>query len=122
MIHFRAKKLLIRMSLLLAVAVAMYFVVQQGNGCVLRRITGVPCPACGMTRAWYAALDFRLGDAFRYHPMFWCVPALGFLYLLDGFPIPGARGSRILYVVLLVAFAATYFFRLLFYFSGVSTV
>ena len=122
MIHHPVKKLLTRMSLLLAVAVAMYFMVQQVNGCVLRQITGIPCPTCGMTRAWYAAFALRFVDAFCYHPMFWGVPALAILYLLDGFPIPGIRGSRIMYIVLLVGFVATYFCRLLFYFSGVSTV
>ena len=37
-------------------------------GCIFRLMTGIPCPGCGMTRAWLAAL--RLA----YHPLFWVVP------------------------------------------------
>lgn len=39
-------------------------------GCPVYRLTGVPCPGCGMSRAFIAAakLDFRA--AFAYHPLF----------------------------------------------------
>lgn len=43
-------------------------------GCVFRTVTGVPCPGCGMTRAWLAALRLDLPAALAYHPLFWTVP------------------------------------------------
>lgn len=43
-------------------------------GCVFRFVTGVPCPGCGMTRAWLAALRGDLAAAVAYHPLFWAVP------------------------------------------------
>lgn len=43
-------------------------------GCVFRLMTGVPCPGCGMTRAWLAALRLDFAAAFAYHPLFWAVP------------------------------------------------
>ena len=42
-------------------------------GCVFRLMTGIPCPGCGMTRAWLAALRLDFAAAFAYHPLFgWC--------------------------------------------------
>ena len=45
---------------------------------------GVPCPGCGMTRATLAALRLDFAEAFRLHPMFWVMPALGVHLFLDG--------------------------------------
>lgn len=42
-------------------------------GCVFRRITGIPCPGCGMTRAHLAALRLDFRAAFYYHPL-WFLP------------------------------------------------
>ncbi|MCP3906164.1 MAG: DUF2752 domain-containing protein [Planctomycetes bacterium] len=40
--------------------------------CNLRRLTGIPCPTCGGTRAAMAAADGRFADAFTHNP-FLCV-------------------------------------------------
>lgn len=37
--------------------------------CVFHEITGLHCAGCGMTRATYALLHGRLGEAFRYNPL-----------------------------------------------------
>lgn len=48
--------------------------------CPLLRLTGVPCPLCGMTRAHLAALHLDFAAAFWYHPLFFlAVP--GALYV-----------------------------------------
>ncbi|MHC4107617.1 MAG: DUF2752 domain-containing protein [Planctomycetota bacterium] len=44
--------------------------------CILRETTGVPCPACGSTRAVLAASDGRLLDAFLFNPLL-AVSAVG---------------------------------------------
>ena len=36
--------------------------------CLFRRVTGVPCPSCGLTRSWQALGHGRVSDSFRYHP------------------------------------------------------
>lgn len=38
-------------------------------GCLFRRFTGLNCPGCGMTRAAYATLHGRIGEAFRFNPV-----------------------------------------------------
>ena len=45
-------------------------------GCIVRNITGLPCPGCGMTRALITALSGDLAGAFRMHPLFWLPPLL----------------------------------------------
>lgn len=44
--------------------------------CAFRRVTGLPCPGCGMTRAWASLLRGDLYSAWKFHPLFWSVPAL----------------------------------------------
>lgn len=35
--------------------------------CLFRRITGHPCPGCGLTRSFVAMADFRFAEAFAHH-------------------------------------------------------
>ncbi len=55
-------------------------------GCMFRRITGLPCLLCGMTRSLAATSRGRLGEAFRHHllgpPLFALV--VGVTLLLTG--------------------------------------
>lgn len=47
-----------------------------GTSCVLRSITGLPCPGCGLTRALLAALHGGLAAAWQLHPLFWLAPLI----------------------------------------------
>jgi hypothetical protein len=38
-------------------------------GCQFRRLTGLQCPGCGMTRATYAVLHGHFGQAFGLNPL-----------------------------------------------------
>jgi hypothetical protein len=38
--------------------------------CLFHRVTGVACPACGMTRAAAALAHGNLADSLRWHPLF----------------------------------------------------
>jgi hypothetical protein len=37
--------------------------------CPFRRATGLPCPACGLTRSWQAAAHLHPHASFAYHPL-----------------------------------------------------
>ena len=58
----------------LGLAFAAYMLHETGGagwmpGCIFRKVTGLQCPGCGMTRASYATLHGRFGDAFRFNPV-----------------------------------------------------
>ena len=36
--------------------------------CIFKGVTGIPCPGCGMTRAYLAILQGEFSTAWRYHP------------------------------------------------------
>ncbi len=39
------------------------------NLCLFRALTGVPCPGCGLTRAFAALASFDFEAAFAWHPL-----------------------------------------------------
>ena len=53
-------------------------------GCVWQRLFQLPCPGCGMTRAWLSALRGEFRKAFYYNAMFWSVPLLVLFILKNG--------------------------------------
>ena len=58
----------------LGLSFAAYMLRETGGagwmpGCVFRKVTGLECPGCGMTRATHAALHGRIGDAFQFNPI-----------------------------------------------------
>ena len=79
-------------------------------GCPLRFISGIPCPGCGMTRAYHSLLHLDFNQAFYYHPLFPLVPLMVALYLFDFFLNP--KLLRLLWAIVLILFIATYLFRL----------
>lgn len=54
------------------------------TACVMRRLTGVPCPTCGTGRALHALLHGHIRESLCYHPLL--IPYLlagGVLWLMD---------------------------------------
>ena len=86
--------------------------------CPIRRVTGVICPGCGMSRAWLAALRLDFSEALYYHPMFWAVPVV-MLFALYDFRLFSKRLYNILAFSLLGAVAAaSYILRLSAFLQG----
>ena len=50
--------------------------------CMFRNVTGLPCPACGSTRAAFAVADGRLLDAVAFNPLMTVVAVLGAAWLV----------------------------------------
>ena len=95
--------------------------------CLARRMAGVPCPTCGMTRSFRAVGQGALGEAFAFHPL---GPVLYGVFIVvmvrsGGIAIAGRRWldgtTRALVVaipVLVVAAAVLWIVRLALFFAS----
>lgn len=54
-------------------------------GCPLYNLLQIPCPCCGVTRAWLAFFRGNIQQAFAYHALFPLIPGLIVLYCLQNF-------------------------------------
>ncbi len=86
--------------------------------CIVRMISGIPCPFCGMTRAVLSILRFDIAAAFAFHPMVWSLPVLALYYLYDGRPIKNRWINISVLSLVLGGFLAVWILRL----CGVLTV
>ncbi len=97
--------------LLLLAAVGLLF------GCPVKRITGLPCPGCGMTRACLSLLRLDFAAAVRWHPLCFIIPLLAAMFIFKD----TAAGKRFWSCTPLLAGIAalcllTYFVRMGLYF------
>lgn len=86
--------------------------------CPIRALTGIPCPGCGMSRAWLAFVRLDLAAAFRYHPLFWTVPLVVLLVLYDGTLFTRKRHNDIMMYGLIALLLLCYVVRLIVFFRG----
>lgn len=63
-----------------AVVLALLFLLYGVWGCPIKRLTGIPCPGCGMTHAWINVLTLHWKTAYMYHPL-WGLPVVFLLAL-----------------------------------------
>lgn len=81
-----------------------------GHGCPIRYVTGIPCPGCGLSRAYIALLHLNIREAFSYHPMFWAIPVL-FLACLRYERTRGAWAMALI-ILLGLGFIVLYVYRI----------
>ena len=95
------KDKLLTTAIVLAVVVAMKLF---SVPCPFWALTDLPCPTCGMTRAWMAVFLLDFPTAFSYHPLFWTVPLLYLCYLYDGRLFATKRANATMYIPLCMLF------------------
>lgn len=107
-------------KLVLLAAFALLLLIWWRNdwGCLLQRNTGIPCPGCGLTRAWLAAIRLDFAGAFSWHPMFWSVPVLALFLVYDAELFPSRKWNITIWGLILAGWAVAYAARLVMYFSG----
>lgn len=82
-------------GLVLAGAVALAFLLPSArieDGpvlCPFRLLTGLPCPACGLTRSWVHLAHGQVGESFAAHPL---GPATMLLAVVAAGWVIGTRG------------------------------
>ena len=90
--------------------------------CTLKETTGIPCPGCGLTRSWVAAMHGDLAGSWAFHRVGWLLLAYAWLQILRHglwLAVPKLRrplapwgrrldrGAILLAVVLVVAWVPT---------------
>lgn len=82
------------------------------TGCPIKYFTGVSCPGCGMTRAWWSVAAGNLAGAFYWHPLFWAVPLAGVLFIVARRrPMGGAKLCNGLFAALALLFVGVWVAR-----------
>jgi len=81
-------------------------------GCPFRFVLGLPCPGCGMTRAWLAAMRFDFHTAFRMHPLFLLAPPL----LILAFQKRQKRLAENILIGIAIIFIVVYVVRMVYLF------
>jgi len=54
---------------ILPAAILAALVLSRVPLCPMKNLLGIPCPGCGMTRAFFALLDLDLSSAVAFHPL-----------------------------------------------------
>lgn len=80
----------------------------SGIKCIFALVLGIPCPFCGMTRAFVSALKFDFVSAFGFHFMFWSLPVLYLLFLYDGKIFKNKHINITVWSLLLIGFLANW--------------
>ena len=93
-----------------AVAAFYYFC-----GCPFRFFFGVPCPGCGMTRAFLSLIKLDFSSAFNYHPLIFIMPLIALYLIIRHFKgaFLGKKTEKLLAALVIAAFVAVYLIRLL---------
>lgn len=81
--------------------------------CPLYHIFGIPCPTCGMTRAYDALLHGDIIGAFTMHPLWWIPPTVMIIALFHKTKIGRLFWSKFGLISLIVLFISVYVIRML---------
>lgn len=79
-------------------------------GCPLRRIFGVPCAGCGMTRAVIALFHGNFSLAWHYHPLVYLLPIVFSAIVFQN--KMSKKAIAVFWSVMFTLFTVVYLFRL----------
>lgn len=83
-----------------------------GIKCIFALAFGIPCPFCGMTRAFMSALRLEFASAFTHHAMFWSLPVLYLLLLYDGKIFNNKYANTAVWTVMCAGFLANWIYHI----------
>lgn len=87
------------------------------NLCPFYTTTGIPCPSCGMTRAFVSLMHFNLSDAFMYNPLFIFLPILFIPTIFNLFGLNFSKANaKIFYITILAIVIVIWIIRLIMFF------
>lgn len=84
-----------------------------GRKCIFITLFDIPCPGCGMTRAYLSLFSFDFASAFRYHGMFWSMPVVYLYFLTDGKLFKNSFINKAAAILIAVGFLFVWVIKLL---------
>lgn len=75
--------------------------------CIFYNYIGIPCPSCGITRAFASFINLDFRQAFWYHPLFFTVIFFPYLYV---------KNNNKLFIITAFLFMTVWIIRLYVYF------
>lgn len=87
--------------------------------CPFRYIFGIPCPLCGMTRAFISLLKLDIGKAFYYHAFWPVIVVLFILYFIFLFKNIKINKKMVFVLDIIGILNLAYYFYRLFFLPGV---
>ena len=105
-----------------AAAFVLYMVMVQkltGRFCPMVLISGLPCPGCGMTRAFFLFLQLRFAEAYQMHPLVYGWIALGIVFCVRRYVMGKEVKSLQKYAIaLLIVMVGFYIYRMIRFFPN----
>lgn len=87
------------------------------TNCLVKAISGFPCPTCGMTRASFSLLGLNVTQAYQYHPLVFVVPFLFMTVLMkDLYFFATLFRSKVFWSIVIVLFVTVYIVRMYYMF------
>lgn len=78
--------------------IAIYLIITRFT-CLIKYITGFPCPACGLTRAYKALLYLNFSEAWNYNPLYWFIPPTVLFIIAAEKPLFNSKKKQTLFFV-----------------------
>lgn len=87
--------------------------------CPMVMVTGFPCPACGLTRAFKALISGHFAAAFSIHPFIYPIVGMALFFLIWRYYFQKSLRPFVKFIILLIVLMVIYYiYRMIRYFPG----
>lgn len=108
------------LAILLLTATLFILNLLTGSGCLSVILLGIPCPACGLSRAVGLLFAGKFTESFQMHPLLIFVIAGAILYPLLKYTTKRYKLFLYIYVIITITtFMCFYFYRMLHFYPEV---
>ena len=103
------KKIALTLLLVLYFTISYLILNLLDTTCIFLYLFNIPCPGCGMTRAFLSLLKFDFKSAFIYNPTIFCMPYI--VYYIFG--NPKAKWHNYILIFIGIVLVVSWIFKLI---------
>lgn len=116
------KSLVISIIVILIIYIGSFIFTGHGLPCLIKKVTHLYCPGCGISRMFISIFSLDFYQAFRYNPLIFTLLILYLLFLLTNLILkilkyPLVRLNKGVYILLIIVTIAFGIMRNMSYFS-----